>query len=70
MMMCNVCGGAVFAGGEATGYGGPICAYRGQHPPYGPITATYIKGLSEDDVRRIVREEFDRRSGNATAEHP
>lgn len=53
MMLCGTCGGAVFPSGEAIGYGGPICAWGGNHPYYGPIG-----NLTEADVRRIVREEL------------
>ena len=55
MKICDHCGGAKFEPGEITGRSCKVCYCEhefSQRSPSGPLT--------EDDVRRIVREEIRR----------
>ena len=58
MITCSVCGGAIFAGNESTCYAGPICVQSGYHGPYIAAKAA----PTDEYIRRIVREELDKRS--------
>lgn len=56
--------------GVPYGYVGPVCAYSGHHPVYKtlpPDAGSHdqpgfrpVRYVTEEDVRRIIREELDR----------
>lgn len=52
MKICSKCGGAKFAPGEIAGWAGKVCYCQDESQKFGWLP------LTEDDVRRIVREEL------------
>lgn len=72
MKICGTCGFPIPPRNVSFGYAGPMCAYEGEHPPYRPTYAPMhpvegakpMRQLTEEDVRRIVREELGK-SGEA-----
>lgn len=72
-MNCKTCGLPYPAGNETWGYAGPMCRFGGDHTPrqiYAPMPhdagshdqhgCRPVRYMTEDDVRRIIREELSR----------
>lgn len=58
--ICGTCGYLIPPHNQAIGYAGNVCMYGGHHPTFQLPAPPLEKRLTEDDVRRIVREELDR----------